>query len=80
MIGWLSWLFDRPAAGDEPEAGAPDELRELKARRRQLIESMDALRAHGFERDAEDDQAALRSLERRIQTLQLKSDAGGGRF
>jgi hypothetical protein len=67
MVAWLSRLFE---AGDPP---APDDLRTLKARRRQLINSIGSLRAYGFDTIAREDEAALKSIDRKICALQLKS-------
>lgn len=72
MVAWLSWLFEAKA-GDQPFPTAKDELRALRVRRRRLIDSIGSLRAFGFDRLAQDDEAALRSLDRKILALQLKS-------
>jgi len=73
MIAWLSWLFDPKTGGDEPAATAHEELRALRIRRRQLINNLCSLRAYGFDTIAKDDEAALKSLDRKILALQLKS-------
>jgi hypothetical protein len=73
MVAWLSWLFDPKSGGDEPEPTAHDELRALRIRRRQLINNIGSLRAYGFDTLAKDDEAALKSLDRKIFALQLKS-------
>jgi hypothetical protein len=76
MIGWLTWLF-RPAperVSDDPR----EELRRLKRERQSLLESLSSLRAYGFDSIAEDDEQALKAVERRILALQLKQDPAGG--
>ncbi len=73
MIGWLSSLFDPKTGGDEPAATAHEELRALRIRRRQLINNLCSLRAYGFDTLAQDDEAALRTLDRKILALQVKS-------
>ena len=73
MVAWLSWLFDPTSGGDQPAATAHDELRELRIRRRQLINNIGSLRAYGFDTLAKDDEQALRSLDRKILALQVKS-------
>lgn len=70
MVAWLSWLFDSNPGADEP--AAQDELLALRIRRRRLINNIDSLRAYGFDTLAQDDEAALKSLDRRILALQLK--------
>jgi hypothetical protein len=72
MIGWLSWLFDPKTGGDEPAPSAHEELRALRIRRRQLINNLCSLRAYGFDTLAKDDEAALKSLDRKILALQVK--------
>jgi hypothetical protein len=73
MIAWLSWLFDPKTGGDEPAASAQEELRALRIRRRQLINNLCSLRAYGFDTLAQDDEAAVKTLERKILALQLKA-------
>ena len=73
MVAWLSWLFDPRSCGDQPELTAHDELRSLRIRRRQLINNIGSLRAYGFDTLAKDDELALKSLDRKIFALQLKS-------
>jgi len=74
MVAWLSWLFDPNSGGDQPEtAPGRDDLRELRIRRRQLINNIGSLRAYGFDTLAKDDEQALKSLDRKILALQLKS-------
>jgi hypothetical protein len=73
MIGWLSWLFDPKTGGDEPAPTAQEELRALRIRRRQLINNLCSLRAYGFDTLAQDDEAALKTLDRKILALQVKS-------
>ncbi|HVE43292.1 MAG TPA: hypothetical protein VNM14_25675 [Planctomycetota bacterium] len=73
MIGWLSWLFDPKTGGDEPAATAHEDLRALRIRRRQLINNLCSLRAFGFGTLAQDDEAALKALDRKILALQVKS-------
>ncbi len=73
MIGWLSWLFDPTAGGDAPSVTAHEELRALRIRRRQLINNLCSLRAYGFDTLAQDDEAALKSLDRKILALQVKT-------
>jgi len=75
MVAWLSWLFDPKSGSDQPEAEAHDELRELRIRRRQLINNIGSLRAYGFDTLAKDDEQALKSLDRKILALQVKSGA-----
>jgi len=84
MVAWLSWLFDPRSGGDQPELPAQpfdsaqgrDELRALRIRRRQLINNIGSLRAYGFDTIAKDDEAALKSLDRKILALQVKSGVG----
>jgi hypothetical protein len=73
MVAWLSWLFDAKSGGDQPALTTQDELRELRIRRRQLINNIGSLRAYGFDTLAKDDEQALKSLDRKILALQLKS-------
>jgi hypothetical protein len=83
MIAWLSRLFDPRTGADEPaptaqpfdRAQSREDLRALRVRRRQLINNVCSLRAYGFDTIAQDDEAALKSLEKKILTLQLKSGA-----
>jgi hypothetical protein len=75
MIGWLTWLFE-PAPESVP-SDPREELLVLKRRRRAILESLSALRAHGFDSVAEDDEHALRAVDRRISVLQLKLDTAG---
>lgn len=78
MLGWLtSWL--RPAPEGVPEDPRV-ELRTLKRRRQVLLESLSSLRAYGFDSIAEDDELALRAVERRIYALQTKLEAGSGQL
>ena len=72
MVAWLSWLFDPKSGGDQPAPAAQDELRELRIRRRQLINNIGSLRAYGFDTLAQDDEQALKSLDRKILALQVK--------
>jgi hypothetical protein len=76
MIGWLTSLF-RPA----PERVCQDpreELQRLKQKRQALLESLSSLRAYGFDSIAEDDEQALKAVERRIYSLQLRLDSDNG--
>ena len=73
MVAWLSWLFDPKSGVDQPELSAQDELRALRIRRRQLINNIGSLRAYGFDTIAQDDEAALKSLDRKILALQVKA-------
>ena len=73
MIGWLSWLFDPTAGGDSAIVTVHDELRALRIRRRQLVNNLCSLRAYGFDTLAQDDEAALKSLDKKILALQVKS-------
>ena len=73
MVAWLSWLFDPKPGGDQPELAAHDELRALRIRRRQLINNIGSLRAYGFDTLAKDDEQALKSLDRKILALQVRS-------
>lgn len=77
MVAWLSWLFSSAPGADQPEPGAHDELRELRIRRRRLINNIGSLRAYGFDTLAQDDEAALKSIDRKILALQVKSDSNG---
>lgn len=72
MVAWLSWLFEAKA-GDQPVPTAQDDLRTLRVRRRQLINNIGSLRAYGFDTLAQDDEAALKLLDRKILALQVKS-------
>lgn len=74
MVAWLSWLFDPPAVGpDDPARGPLDELRRLRRRRRRILNNARALRDHGFDTVAQDGEAELKSLDRKILALQRKS-------
>ena len=73
MVAWLSWLFGPHASADELPSGPQDELRILKSRRRELLNHMDSLRAYGFDSIAVEDEATLKTLDRKIATLQLKA-------
>lgn len=73
MIAWLSWLFESTPGVDQPAPTALEELRALRVRRRRLINNIGSLRAYGFDTLAKDDEAALRSLDRKIQSFQLKT-------
>ena len=75
MVAWLSWLFDPKSGGDQPVAEAHDGLRELRIRRRRLINNIGSLRAYGFDTLAKDDEQALKSLDRKILALQARSGA-----
>jgi hypothetical protein len=76
MIGWLTSLF-RPAPERIPE-DPREELQTLKRKRQAMLESLSSLRAHGFDSIAEDDEQALKAVERRIFALQQRLDTGGG--
>lgn len=76
MIAWLSWLF-RPAPERAP-LDPREELRHLKKRRHSLLRSLRELRDFGFDSVAGDDEAALKTLERRIHALQQKLGGHGG--
>ena len=76
MIAWLSWLF-RPAPERDP-VDPREELRHLKKRRHSLLRSLSSLRDFGFDSVAEDDEAVLKAVERRIHALQLRLGAHGG--
>ena len=74
MLGWLtSWL--RPAPEGIPE-DPREELQSLRRRRQELLESLSSLRAYGYDSIAEDDELALKAVDRRIYALQAKLDAG----
>jgi hypothetical protein len=73
MIAWLSWLFEQKPGVDAPAPTALEELRALRIQRRQLINNLCSLRAYGFDTIAQDDEAALKSLDRKILALQLKT-------
>ena len=75
MVAWLTWLFDARSGGDQPDPAPQDELRALRIRRRQLINNIGSLRAYGFDTIAKDDEAALKSLDRKILALQVKTGA-----
>lgn len=72
MVAWLTWLFDPKSGVDQPAPEAHEELRELRIRRRQLINNIGSLRAYGFDTLAKDDEHALKSLDRKILALQVK--------
>jgi hypothetical protein len=76
MIAWLSWLFEPKVEAEPPTRR--EELRQLKLRRRALLDSLSSLRAYGFDAAAGDDEQALKALDRRILTLQLKRGSEGG--
>ena len=73
MVAWLSWLFETKPGVDQPAPSAHDELRALRIQRRQLINNIGSLKAYGFDSIAKDDEAELKSLDRKIFALQLKS-------
>jgi hypothetical protein len=73
MVAWLSWLFEAKPGADQPELAPQDELRALRIRRHQLINNIGSLRAYGFDTLAKDDEAALKSLDRKILALQVKT-------
>jgi hypothetical protein len=72
MVAWLTWLFEAKPGVDQPAPSAQEELRALRVRRRQLINNIGSLKAYGFDSIARDDEAELRSLDRKIFALQLK--------
>ena len=72
MVAWLTWLFEEKPGVDQPARSAQEELRALRVRRRQLINNIGSLKAYGFDSIARDDEAELRSLDRKIFALQLK--------
>jgi hypothetical protein len=72
MVAWLTWLFEAKPEVDQPAPSAHEELRALRVRRRQLINNIGSLKAYGFDSIALDDEAELRSLDRKIFSLQLK--------
>ena len=72
MVAWLSWLFEAKPGVDQPAPSAQEELRALRVRRRQLVNNIGSLKAYGFDSIALEDEAALKSLDRKIFTLQLK--------
>ena len=74
MVAWLSWLFGGEPGKDAPSSDPADELRVLKARRRRLIDHLCSLRAYGFDTIAQDDEADLKLIERKIVALQLRTD------
>jgi hypothetical protein len=69
--GGLSTKF--PATTDQPPLSAHEALRELRIRRRELVNSIGSLKAYGFDSIAKEDEAELKSLDRKIFALQLKS-------
>lgn len=71
MVAWLSWLIEKPGA-DQPALSAHEALRELRIRRRELINNIDSLKAYGFDSTAKEEEAELKSLDRKIFALQLK--------
>ena len=73
MIAWLSWLFDPATGADEPASTAHEDLRALRIRRRQLMNNLCSLRAYGFDTLARDKEAAVKTLDRKILALQIKS-------
>ena len=74
MVAWLSWLIEKPGT-DQPAPSSHDALRELRIRRRQLINNIGSLKAYGFDSIAKEDEAELKSLDRKIFALQLKTGA-----
>lgn len=80
MVAWLSWLFEAKPGADQTAlcahpldpARGRDELRELRIRRRQLINTIGSLKAYGFDSLAQDDEAELKFIERKILALQVK--------
>ena len=78
MIGWLSWLFDPKTGADAPATTVLGELRALRIQRRQLINNLCSLRAYGFDMLAQDDEAALKSIDRKILALQVKTGVPDG--
>jgi hypothetical protein len=74
MVAWLSWLIEKPGA-DQPALSAHEALRELRIRRRELINTIGSLKAYGFDSNAKEDEAELKSLDRKIFALQLKTGA-----
>ena len=77
MAPWLSWLFE-PEGAEGPEGpNLRQELRLLRRRRRELFNDLSSLRAFGFDTLASEDEAALRSLDRRIQALQRRKGSSG---
>ncbi|HZE97553.1 MAG TPA: hypothetical protein VE981_11045 [Planctomycetota bacterium] len=75
MITWLSRLF-RPSP-EAPPTDSRELLRVLRLRRRELHDSLTSLRAYGYDSIAGDDEAALKTLDRKILALQLKLGSGG---
>lgn len=75
MVAWFSRLFESRAGVDQPAPTTLEELRALRVRRRQLLNNLCSLRAFGFDTIAQDDEAALKSLDRKILALQLKAGA-----
>ena len=80
MVAWLSRLFEGLPGADQPAPTARQELKEYRELRRRLLINIDSLRAFGFDTQAEEHAAALKSLDRRIQTLQHRSDARAPHF
>jgi len=75
MVAWLSWLFDTKTGADQPPQS---ELRALRIQRHRLIDHLSALHAHGFDTLAQDDEAELQAIEKRILVLQLGSGLPDG--
>ena len=72
MVAWLTWLFEAKPGTDQPALCAHDELRELRIRRRQLINNIGSLKAYGFDSLAQDDESELKFIDRKIRALQVK--------
>jgi hypothetical protein len=72
MVAWLSWLFEAKPGADQTALCAHDELRELRIRRRQVINNIGSLKAYGFVSLAQDDEAELKFIDRKILALQVK--------
>lgn len=73
MDAWWAWLFRSSIGNDEAPQTAREELRTLRVQRRELINYLCTLRSYGFDTLAMDDEATLKSLDKKIQALQLKS-------
>lgn len=80
MVAWLSRLFEGLPGADQPAPTARQELQEYRELRRRLLLNIESLRAFGFDTQAREHAAALKSLDRRIQMLQLKAGARAPHF
>jgi hypothetical protein len=78
MVAWLSWLFNAKTGAEQPPRAPLDELCALRIQRHRLIDHLSALHAHGFDTLAQDDEAALEAIDKRILVLRLGSGLPAG--